>query len=219
MVRFLVWAIIIMPLSARARDAFAMHVRRALTSDVWKALHSEIGAKLLTHPGEDSRSFSECTLILQRNLSDFDSATFLRGFDTRPLVLGFDNYRDFVSSCDHIPTRRVALYFAAPAGPRFETGFSDRLFNGACLARSGLACSTAATQWAVVSARPNFALPMFIEDSEPPILLAHLKRCVLHGLGEEEARAALTEFLKPAQRPLAPLRFPGASATASTRTV
>jgi hypothetical protein len=30
-----------------------------------------------------------------------------------------------------------------------------------------------AAQWAAASRRPNFALPMFIEDIEPPILLAH----------------------------------------------
>jgi tetratricopeptide (TPR) repeat protein len=72
-----------------------------------------------------------------------------------------------------------------------------------------------AAQWATASKRQNFALPVFIEASEPPILLAHLKRCALHGLSEEEARATLAEFLKPAQRPPAPLRFPGTSVTAS----
>jgi hypothetical protein len=44
-------------------------------------------------------------------------------------------------------------------------------------------------------------------------LLAHLKRCDLHGLGEEEARATLTEFLKPAQRPPGPQPFPGGKPT------
>jgi hypothetical protein len=39
-----------------------------------EVLHSEIRAKLLTDLGTNSPSFSECTLILQRNLSDFDSA-------------------------------------------------------------------------------------------------------------------------------------------------
>jgi tetratricopeptide (TPR) repeat protein len=72
-----------------------------------------------------------------------------------------------------------------------------------------------AAQWATASKRPNFALPVFIEVGEPPILLAHLKRCTLHGLSEEDARTTLTEFLKPAQRPPAPLRFPGSSVTAS----
>jgi TIR domain len=31
-----------------------------------------------------------------------------------------------------------------------------------------------AAQWAAASSRPNFALPMFIKEIEPPILLAHL---------------------------------------------
>jgi tetratricopeptide (TPR) repeat protein len=66
-----------------------------------------------------------------------------------------------------------------------------------------------AAQWAAASKRPNFALPVFIEVCDPPLLLAHLKRCALHGLSEEEARASLTEFLRPAQKPSAPLRFPG----------
>jgi hypothetical protein len=52
----------------------------AFTCDDGKALHSEIGAKLLTHLGANSRNFSECTLILQRNLSDFDSA--MRRFES-----------------------------------------------------------------------------------------------------------------------------------------
>jgi hypothetical protein len=51
-----------------------MHRAPAFTCDAGKALHSEIGAKLLTHLEANSRNFSECTLILQRNLSDFDSA-------------------------------------------------------------------------------------------------------------------------------------------------
>jgi tetratricopeptide (TPR) repeat protein len=66
-----------------------------------------------------------------------------------------------------------------------------------------------AAQWAAASTRPNFALPVFIEACEPPILLAHLKRCALNGLSENEARATLAAFLKPAQRPTAPQAFPG----------
>jgi TIR domain len=73
-----------------------------------------------------------------------------------------------------------------------------------------------AAQWAANSKRPNFTVPVFIEACEPPILLAHLKRCDLHGLSEKQARATLAEFLKPAQRPTkqifpgaAPIAFPG----------
>src|SRR3984893_4024012 len=70
-----------------------------------------------------------------------------------------------------------------------------------------------AAQWAANSKRPNFALPVFIEACEPPILLAHFKRCALHGLSEEEARATLAEFLRPAQRPAGPQPFPGGART------
>jgi TIR domain len=48
-----------------------------------------------------------------------------------------------------------------------------------------------AGQWAAVTARPNFVLPVFIEPCEAPTLLAPFKRCDLHGLEEEEARASL----------------------------
>jgi hypothetical protein len=54
----------------------------ALASSFWarSILKFEIEAKLLTDLGANSRSFSECTLILQRNLSDFDSA--MRRFES-----------------------------------------------------------------------------------------------------------------------------------------
>jgi hypothetical protein len=71
-----------------------------------------------------------------------------------------------------------------------------------------------AAQWAANSARPNFALPVFIEACEPPILLAHLKGCALHGQSEEDARAAFVAFLKPAARPAGPQPFPGKVAPA-----
>jgi hypothetical protein len=44
-------------------------------------------------------------------------------------------------------------------------------------------------QWAAVSKRPNFLLPVLVESCETPTLLAPLKRCDLHGLNEDEARA------------------------------
>jgi tetratricopeptide (TPR) repeat protein len=77
-----------------------------------------------------------------------------------------------------------------------------------------------AAQWAAQLPRPNFALPVFIEACEPPMLLAHLKRCDLHGLSEEQARATLTEFLKPAQlrRPAGPQPFPGGVPSAPSTT-
>jgi hypothetical protein len=65
--------------------------------------------------------------------------------------------------------------------------------------------------------RPN--LPVLIEACELPVSLAHLNRCDLHGLSEEDARAALTRFLTPAQRPSEPQRFPGIVPTAPSITV
>jgi tetratricopeptide (TPR) repeat protein len=63
-------------------------------------------------------------------------------------------------------------------------------------------------QWAAAEDRPNFVLPVFIEPCEVPILFAHLKRCDLHGITEEEARARLKAFLEtPGKPPRGP--FPG----------
>jgi TIR domain len=65
-----------------------------------------------------------------------------------------------------------------------------------------------AGQWAAVTARPNFVLPVFIDPCEAPTLFALLKRCDLHGLDEANARARLKSYLTPAVPPThAP--FPG----------
>src|SRR5438128_211014 len=66
-----------------------------------------------------------------------------------------------------------------------------------------------AAQWAAASKRPNFALPVFIENCEPPTLLAQFKRCDLAGLSEDDARARLAAFLAPAARPAGVMPFPG----------
>jgi tetratricopeptide (TPR) repeat protein len=66
-----------------------------------------------------------------------------------------------------------------------------------------------AAQWASADKRPNFALPVLIEDCEVPTLLAHIKRCDLHGLSEVEARAALSAYLAPAAMPSAPVPYFG----------
>jgi TIR domain len=58
-----------------------------------------------------------------------------------------------------------------------------------------------AAEWAAVKSRPNFALPVLVEPCEPPILFAPLKRCDLHGITEDEARARLKIFLEPAKKP------------------
>jgi hypothetical protein len=58
-----------------------------------------------------------------------------------------------------------------------------------------------AAQWAAASTRPNFALPVFIENCQAPTLLAQFRRCDLAGLSEEETRVRLAAFLAPAARP------------------
>jgi tetratricopeptide (TPR) repeat protein len=68
-------------------------------------------------------------------------------------------------------------------------------------------------QWAAVSNRPNFLLPVFIEPCEAPNLLALLKRCDLHGLTEEQARERFAAGLKPAAKPTGPVLFPGVKKT------
>jgi len=65
-----------------------------------------------------------------------------------------------------------------------------------------------AGQWAAVANRSNFVLPVFVESCKAPTLFAHLKRCDLHGINEEEASARLKAFLQPAAKP-PPGIFPG----------
>ena len=65
-------------------------------------------------------------------------------------------------------------------------------------------------QWAAAGKRPNFALPVFVEECEAPTLLAPFKRCDLFGLSEEDARARIETYLAPAAKPSGPARFPGA---------
>ena len=67
-----------------------------------------------------------------------------------------------------------------------------------------------AAQWAAATERPNFALPVFVESCKAPTLLAPIKRCDLHGLSEDDARARLADYMKPATKPTGPLAFPGA---------
>ena len=58
-----------------------------------------------------------------------------------------------------------------------------------------------AAQWAAATDRPNFVLPVFVESCTAPTLFAHLKRCDLHGISEEEASTRLKAFLEPAAKP------------------
>jgi tetratricopeptide (TPR) repeat protein len=64
-------------------------------------------------------------------------------------------------------------------------------------------------QWAAASKRQNFMLPVFVEDCEPPVTMAHLKRCKLFGLTEDDARSTLEAYLAEAKPPEGPVRFPG----------
>ena len=73
-----------------------------------------------------------------------------------------------------------------------------------------------AAQWAAAGERPNFALPVLIENCKLPTLLAQIKRCELFGLGEEEARTQLADYLKSGVRPQGPISFPGAAKFAAT---
>ncbi|HTZ68079.1 MAG TPA: toll/interleukin-1 receptor domain-containing protein [Roseiarcus sp.] len=66
-----------------------------------------------------------------------------------------------------------------------------------------------AAQWAAANERPNFALPVLVEDCKLPTLLAQFKRCNLYGIDQEEdARQRLREYLTPASRPGTPVAFP-----------
>jgi hypothetical protein len=64
-----------------------------------------------------------------------------------------------------------------------------------------------AAQWAAAGDRPNFALPVFVEDCKAPTMLAPFKRCDLFGLGEDQARAALVSYMNP-PGPIAAIPFP-----------
>jgi tetratricopeptide (TPR) repeat protein len=73
-----------------------------------------------------------------------------------------------------------------------------------------------AAQWAALT-RPNFLLPIFIERCEALPLFATIKRCDLHGLTEDHARALLKAFLAPAGKyPRA--AFPGYTKVSSPAT-
>jgi TIR domain len=67
-----------------------------------------------------------------------------------------------------------------------------------------------AAQWAAAGERPNFALPILIENCKLPTLLAQFKRCELFGLVEEKARKRFADYLKSGVRPQGSMRFPGA---------
>lgn len=74
-------------------------------------------------------------------------------------------------------------------------------------------------QRAAASQQTNFILPVFIEDCEAPVAMAHIKRCALFGLPEEDARNQFAAYLAEAKAPAGPLRFPGAAKRAPSVTV
>src|SRR5262249_20101048 len=74
-----------------------------------------------------------------------------------------------------------------------------------------------AAQWAAVSKRLGFALPIFVEECEASTLFATLKRCDLHGLTEEHARAELKKFLTPVGKPSERPSFPGSTSSEPTK--
>jgi hypothetical protein len=67
-----------------------------------------------------------------------------------------------------------------------------------------------AAQWAAASQRPNFALPVFVEECEASTPLAPFRHCKLYGLSEADARTTLAAYLAPAAKPTGPVGFPGA---------
>jgi tetratricopeptide (TPR) repeat protein len=69
--------------------------------------------------------------------------------------------------------------------------------------------------WAAQTDRPNFALPVRIEECKLPSLLASIKHCDLFGNDEGTARKLLIDFLKPAGRPVLQASFPGTAKPAA----
>jgi tetratricopeptide (TPR) repeat protein len=86
------------------------------------------------------------------------------------------------------------------------------VISNAYMAASYSSWERQAAQWAAASKRPNFALPMFVEDCEASTLLAITKRCDLYGVSEEDARTRLANFMTPAAKPAMPVSFPGIAA-------
>jgi hypothetical protein len=83
------------------------------------------------------------------------------------------------------------------------------VISNAYLSRPYSSWERQAAQWAAASDRPNFMLPVFVEDCKAPTMLAPFKRCDLFGLNENEASERLEAYLKPAAKPSEATRFPG----------
>jgi hypothetical protein len=89
--------------------------------------------------------------------------------------------------------------------------------SAAYLSRPYSSWELQAAQWATATERPNFMLPVFVEDCKAPTMLAPFKRCDLFGVNELEARARLQAYLKPAAKPTEASRFPGGEKSISLR--
>ena len=73
--------------------------------------------------------------------------------------------------------------------------------------------------WETVGAAANFVLPLFVEPCEAPKLTKIFKRCDLYGVGEDEARARLKDYLASGVRPPGPFLFPGRPAPPGSSSV
>jgi TIR domain len=91
-----------------------------------------------------------------------------------------------------------------PAGGDIPTWMEDRLqtadrvlcvVSASHLRKDYSGWELHSARWAAASKRPNFVLPVLVEDCEPPVVMAHIKRCLLFGLSEDAARVRLAEYL------------------------
>jgi hypothetical protein len=82
------------------------------------------------------------------------------------------------------------------------------LVSAAYLAAQYSSWELRVAQWAAAGQRRNFVLPVFVQECEPPLALAHIKRCELFNVSEEEARARLARYVAIPDS-AAPALFPG----------
>jgi tetratricopeptide (TPR) repeat protein len=73
-----------------------------------------------------------------------------------------------------------------------------------------------AASWQAAKDRPGFVLLVLVKPCKVPLLIAHLKRCDLHGISEVVAQERLKAFLEPPRRPPRGV-FPGDIKTSSGR--
>ena len=74
-----------------------------------------------------------------------------------------------------------------------------------------------AAERAAASTRPNFALPVKVEECELPTLSMVLEYCDLFGIEETEARTRLRDYLAPAGKPPGSVLFPGTAKASDER--